>query len=58
LSGLVFGKAVTLHVTGKDRYKRTLAVVMVADVNVNREMVLRGMVWRYEKYSTPRMPHS
>ena len=51
LSGLVFGKTVNLHVTGKDRYKRTLAVVMVAGLNVNREMVLRGLAWRYEKYS-------
>ena len=51
LSGLVFGRTVNLHVTGKDRYKRTLAVVMVEGLNVNREMVLRGLAWRYEKYS-------
>ena len=51
LSGLVFGRTVNLHVTGKDRYKRTLAVVMVAGLNVNREMVIQGLAWRYEKYS-------
>jgi len=51
LSGLVFGKTVILRVTGKDRYKRTLAVVMVEGLNVNLEMVRRGMAWRYEKYS-------
>jgi len=51
LSGLVFGKTICLLVTGKDRYKRTLAVVMVEGLNVNREMVLRGLAWRYEKYS-------
>lgn len=51
LSGLVFGKTVNLLVTGTDRYKRTLAVVMVAGLNVNREMVLRGLAWRYERYS-------
>lgn len=51
LSGLVFGKAVVLHVTGKDRYKRTLAVVVVDGVNVNLEMVKRGLAWRYDKYS-------
>ena len=51
LSELVFGKSVNLHVTGTDRYKRTLAVVMAGNLNVNREMVLRGLAWRYEKYS-------
>lgn len=51
LSGLVFGKALTLQVTGKDRYGRTLAVVMVEGVNVNLEMVRRGLAWRYDKYS-------
>jgi len=51
LSGLVFGKTVNLHVTGKDRYKRTLAVVVVEGVNVNLELVRRGMAWRYDKYS-------
>ena len=51
LSDLVFGKSVMLHVTGKDRYKRTLAVVVVNGLNVNLEMVRRGLAWRYDKYS-------
>jgi endonuclease YncB( thermonuclease family) len=51
LSDLVFGKSVMLHVTGKDRYKRTLAVVVVNELNVNLEMVRRGLGWRYDKYS-------
>jgi micrococcal nuclease len=51
LSDLVFNKSVVLRVSGKDRYKRTLAVVMVAGLNVNLEMVKRGMAWRYDKYS-------
>ena len=51
LSAMVFGKVVSLHVTGKDRYKRTLAVVMAGGLNVNREMVIQGLAWRYEKYS-------
>lgn len=51
LSGLVFGRDVTLQLTGKDRYKRTLAVVLVAGVNVNLEMVRLGLAWRYDKYS-------
>jgi micrococcal nuclease len=48
LSGLVFGKVVSLHITGKDRYKRTLAVVVAGGLNVNRELVRLGLAWRYE----------
>lgn len=51
LSALVFGKVVSLHVTGKDRYKRTLAVVVAGGVNVNRELLRLGLAWRYEAYS-------
>ena len=38
MSEIVFGKAVTLKVTGKDHYGQTLAVVMVAGVNANLEL--------------------
>ena len=41
----------TLHVTGIGRYKRTLAVVLLDGVNVNLEMVRRGLAWRFVKYS-------
>lgn len=51
LSGLVFEKPVVVNVTGKDRYKRTLGVVMVGGVNANLELVRLGMAWRYDKYS-------
>ena len=51
LSGMVFGKVVSLHVSGQDRYKRTLAVVMVGGMNVNMEMARLGLAWWYEKYS-------
>jgi len=51
MSEMVFGKVVTLHATGTDRYKRTLAVVMVDDVNANLELVRRGLAWRFDKYS-------
>jgi endonuclease YncB( thermonuclease family) len=51
LSAMVFGRIVSLHVTGRDRYKRTLAVVVADGVNVNLQMVRLGLAWRYEKYS-------
>jgi endonuclease YncB( thermonuclease family) len=51
MSEMVFGKVVTLHVTGVDRYKRTLAVVTADGVNANLELVRRGLAWRFDKYS-------
>ena len=54
LSGLVFGKDVTLQVTGKDRYGLTLAVVMVGGVNANLIIVRFGFAWRFDKSSRDR----
>ena len=51
MSDLVFGKDVELQTAGKDRYGRTLAVVIVAGVNANLELVRRGLAWRYDRYS-------
>lgn len=51
LSTMVFAKNVMLHSTGKDRYGRTLATVIVDGVNVNLAMVRLGMAWHFEKYS-------
>lgn len=51
LSGLVMSRQVTIEDKGEDRYKRTLAVVKVNDLNVNLEMVRLGYAWHYLKYS-------
>ncbi len=51
MSDLVFDKVVTLQISGKDRYQRTLAVVMVGGVNANLELVRLGLAWRYDRYS-------
>lgn len=51
LSDLVFGKRVEIEEKGKDRYKRTLANVYVADALVNRRMVEAGLAWHFVKYS-------
>ena len=51
LSAIVFGKEVEIAVLGTDRYKRTLGRITCGEINVNLEMVKRGMAWRYEKYS-------
>jgi endonuclease YncB( thermonuclease family) len=50
LSDLVFGKQVTLHTTGTDRYKRTLARVTVGDIEVEDQMIVTGYAWHYSRY--------
>jgi endonuclease YncB( thermonuclease family) len=52
LSDLVFGKQVTLHITGTDRYKRTLARVTVDDIEVDAQMIVTGHAWHYSRYAT------
>jgi micrococcal nuclease len=51
LSDLVMSRQVTVQDKGKDRYGRTLGVVMVNGQNVNLEMVRLGYAWHYLKYS-------
>ncbi len=51
-SELVFGKEVTVNTTGKDRYGRTLASVILPDGrNLNHELVKDGWCWWYRKYA-------
>lgn len=54
LSSLIFGKDVTVKITGKDRYGRSLGLVWFGTADVNRSMVAAGMAWHYEKYSKDR----
>ena len=51
-SALVFGKKVTIQTHGHDKYKRTLADVILPDgTNVNQELVKQGWCWWYRKYA-------
>ncbi len=50
LSDLVFGKQVTLHTTGTDRYNRTLARVTVGDIEVEAQVIATGHAWHYSRY--------
>lgn len=52
LSGMVFGKKVTVVVRGTDRYKRTIGRIASGEIDVSLEMVKLGMAWGYEKYCT------
>jgi endonuclease YncB( thermonuclease family) len=52
-SEFVFGKEVTVNTTGKDRYGRTLASVMLpGERNLNHELVKEGWCWWYRKYAS------
>lgn len=50
LSDLVFGKEVKVTDMGRDRYGRTIGMVFASGVNINEEMLKRGMAWHYLKY--------
>lgn len=51
-AALVFGKEVTLRTFGKDKYRRTLADLLLQDgTNVNHELVKNGWCWWYRKYA-------
>lgn len=50
LSELVRGKQVEIRERGTGRYGRTLGRIYQSGLDVNAEMVRRGMAWVYIKY--------
>jgi micrococcal nuclease len=51
-SELVFGKVVTVNSKQKDRYRRTVAEVVLPDGRIlNHELVRRGFAWWYRRYA-------
>lgn len=53
-SQLCFGKKVRVRKSGEDRYGRTLAMVYVGNLCVNKELLRQGMAWHYKKYNNDR----
>lgn len=51
LSDMAFGKTARVEVKDTDRYGRTVGRVFVGDVDVNLELVKRGMAWHYVRYA-------
>jgi micrococcal nuclease len=52
LSELCFGKDVTVKPRGQDRYRRTVANVMLPDGrNLNHEIVRAGFAWWFQRYA-------
>ncbi|MDU1892742.1 MAG: thermonuclease family protein [Dysgonomonas sp.] len=41
-------KEIKVHVTGKDRYKRTLGVLYADTINVNEALLSAGLAWQYK----------
>ena len=56
LAELCFGKEASLDVRGRDRYKRTLAIVTCAGTEANVEQVRRGFAWTYTRYARANSP--
>lgn len=50
LASMCAGKPASLLNTSKDRYGRTLARVICADVDANASMVEQGFAWVYDRY--------
>lgn len=51
LRALVAGNDVLCDETGKDKYRRTLAICFADGVNINETMVRSGYAWAFIKYS-------
>lgn len=50
-SDLVFGKQVTVSVSDKDRYGRSVGTVSVGGADLNLSLVKAGLAWHYKAYS-------
>ena len=51
LSELCASKHVTVIISQKDRYGRSVGEVFVGDQNINEELLRRGAAWWYWRYS-------
>lgn len=51
LSDLIYNKKVKVYYESKDRYGRVLGDIYIDNLNVNQEMVRRGMAWHFIRYS-------
>jgi micrococcal nuclease len=53
LASLVSQKAVRVEIRDIDRYRRIVAIIWLAERNVNQEMIVAGMAEAYEEYLKP-----
>lgn len=52
LSELVHGRNVEIRQTGTDRYRRTLAYVVVDGREINLQLLREGLAWHYVRYNS------
>lgn len=50
LSGLIFGKIVSVEYHKRDRYGRTIGKIVVDGVDANLMQVKAGLAWHYKQY--------
>ena len=50
LAGMIAGKTVDISDMGPDRYGRTVGLIELDGISVNREMVKNGFAWVYRQY--------
>lgn len=50
LSELIFGKSVSIYISGYDRYGRIIAIVPMGKTTVNEMLLRAGLAWHYCKY--------
>ena len=57
LAGMVFGKDVLVEWNKRDRYGRTVGVVLVGGHDANLEQIRSGMAWWYRQYAREQTPN-
>ncbi len=50
LKKIIFSKIVNIHLTSKDKYKRSLGIIFYKKTNINLDLVSSGNAWAYRKY--------
>lgn len=56
LSDLVYGRAVAVESSKRDRYGREVGKVLADGLDVNLEQVKRGLAWHYKAYAREQLP--
>lgn len=52
LSTMTFKQIVEIDITGRDRYNRAICKIKVGALDVNKELVAKGMAWMYRRYTS------
>jgi endonuclease YncB( thermonuclease family)/methylphosphotriester-DNA--protein-cysteine methyltransferase len=56
LSGMIFGKQVTVIWSKVDKYRRTVGKVLLDGRDINIEQIKAGLAWHYKKYADEQPP--